>query len=156
MRGTVQHIAITVSNMERSLAFYKDLLDSEVLYQMQRTGAGIEKIVGVPGAKLKVAMLQAPNTEVELLEYVKPRGRAFDLENNDVGRMHFCLQVENMDEAYASLCEKGVRFVNPPVKVTKGRTKGWIVAYLLDPDGLSIELCQLPPEGSFVPSHKAE
>ncbi len=149
MRRTVHHVAITVSDLEESLEFYENLLHTKVLYQMERSGEGIERITGVPGAKIKVAMLEAPNVEVELLEYTVPAGRPYDRANNDIGSMHFCLEVENVEEVYADLCKRGVRFNSPPVRVTEGPTKGWRVAYCLDPDGVSVEVCELPPRGNF-------
>ena len=66
----VHHTGITVSDLDRSVAFY-ERLGFEVAERMEEEGEEVERGVGVPGAKLRVAMLEGPNSRLELIQYRK-------------------------------------------------------------------------------------
>ena len=79
---SVWHTSWTVSDLERSIAFYRDLMGFELLRRRVRTGSFIETVVGFPGAELHIAAMRlprAPDTasqhHLELIQYVSPKGR---------------------------------------------------------------------------------
>jgi catechol 2,3-dioxygenase-like lactoylglutathione lyase family enzyme len=89
------HTGITVSNLERSLAFWRDVLGFEFSHTAHQTGQMAEQITGVKSAELKLAVVKAPGGhKIELLEYLAPpdRKRA-DLRPCDVGHIHVALDV---------------------------------------------------------------
>ena len=139
------HTSYTVSNLETSLAFYRDLLGFEVLHIRPRiTNRYFRDIVGFPDGVIKGAYLAIPGTNhrLELFEYVHPRGTRLDTRNNNPGSSHMALYVDDLVAMYGELKAKGVQFRSPPVYMDEGpNTGGWAV-YMLDPDGISIELFQ--------------
>src|ERR1700758_1565193 len=93
------HTGITVSNLERSLAFWRDVLGFELSHRAHQAGAMAEEITGVKGAELKLAVVKAPGGhKIELLEYLAPpdRKRA-DVRPCDVGHIHVALVVDDLD-----------------------------------------------------------
>src|SRR5204863_4859227 len=82
------HTGITVSNLERSLEFWRDVLGFELSHTAHQTGELAREITGVAGAELKLAVLKAPGGhKIELLEYLAPpdRTKHADLRPCDVG-----------------------------------------------------------------------
>ena len=60
MLTSVWHTSWTVSDLDRSVAFYRDLLGFELVETKHRIGAFIEEVVGFDGAELKIATLRIP------------------------------------------------------------------------------------------------
>ena len=149
------HTSFTVSNLQRSLEFYHDLLGFEVIYvRPQITNQYFRAIVDFPDGVIKGAMLAMPGTDhhLELFEYVQPRGTPADVRNNNPGSAHIALLVEDLVPMVAALKAKGVQFRSPPIYLDEGpNTGGWAV-YMLDPDGITIELFQAPPSTSTTTS----
>jgi len=140
----VHHTCITVSDLERSIGFYRDLLGLELLLteESERSQDDRSKALGVAGAKVKLAILSAGNARVELIEYVASTGRPYDRKNNDVGAMHIAFQVEDIDAVYQRLVDHGVSFTAPPATIPAGPMAGWRWTYFFDPDGVSLEIIQ--------------
>lgn len=140
--GGVHHIGIPVSNIERSLKWYQEVLGLEFVFLTEGSGEGTSKAVGVPNAHLKFAFLKAGDAIFELLEYVTPRGEAYDRRNCDIGACHVAFEVEDIEEAYTRLSASGVQFNTPPVFVDSGPLEGCAFCYFSDPDGIQLEIFQ--------------
>ena len=66
---TVRHAGITVTNMEKALAFYRDLLGLKVVLDVELEGAFFHRITAHPGPR-RVVMLEAPDgNRVELFQF---------------------------------------------------------------------------------------
>src|SRR3979411_2203973 len=94
------HTGITVSNLERSLDFWQNVLGFEFSHRAHQTGEMTSEITGVPGAEIKLAVVKAPGGhKIELLEYLAPadRKKHVDLRPCDVGSVHIALTVDNLD-----------------------------------------------------------
>ena len=146
MDGTV-HFSFTVSDLARSLAFYQGTLGLELLGTMKRTGLEISRLVGFENAHLKIARLQLPDAggiTLELIEYASPQGTPIDGRPCNPGTSHLCFRVNDMDAAYAALRAKGVRFRSEPVEVSAGMNQGARTVYFSDPDGIPLEMFQMP------------
>jgi catechol 2,3-dioxygenase-like lactoylglutathione lyase family enzyme len=135
----VHHTGITVSDLDRSVAFYEQL-GFEVAERIEEEGEEVERGVGVPGAKLRVAMLEGPNSRLELIEYLQPSDGPAPHPNNGIGAAHVCVEVEDVDAAVAELREQGIEFVTEPITHEVGRIR-WV--YAKDPDGITAELLQV-------------
>jgi catechol 2,3-dioxygenase-like lactoylglutathione lyase family enzyme len=140
----IHHTCITVSDLDRSVAFYRDLLGLELIMteESERSGDDRSKALGVPKAKVKLAILRAGDARVELIEYVTAKGRPYDRGNNDAGTMHIAFQVHDIDAIYQLLVDHGVRFTSPPATIPAGPMQGWRWTYFSDPDGVSLEIIQ--------------
>src|SRR5216110_1383431 len=137
------HTGITVSNLERSLAFWRDVLGFELSHRAHQTGELAEEITGVPGAEISLAVLKAPGHKIELLEYLTPRDRKrIDVRPCDVGSVHVAFTVENLDEILNTIAASGWRTAGKPQTLRSGPNAGKRVIYVRDPDGTTIELMQ--------------
>ena len=137
-----------MSDLGRSLVFYRDLLGCEVIATQEKEGGYLAAIVGYPEAHVRMAHLRVPGAEhvIELFEYLAPAGTRADVEPRNVGASHLCFIVDDLPSLYESLREQGVdSFVSPPVEVDTGLNKGGCALYLRDPDGIIVELFQPPP-----------
>jgi len=141
------HTGITVSSLERSLTFWRDVLGFEYSHTAHQTGEMAEEITGVKGAELKLAVVKAPNGhKIELLEYLAPADRRKDagLRPCDVGHVHVALVVENLEPLLQRIAASGWKAAGKPQTLTKGPNAGKRVIYVRDPDGTTIEFMEIP------------
>ena len=141
----VDHFALTVSDLERSLQFYRDMLGLEVRVRRVWNEEYVRKMVGFPDASMDIALLALPGSEeqqLELIEYQQPRARPPRNPINAAGSAHLCFIVDDILETYDRLRQEGIEFVSAPVAVPVGPNKGRRTAYLLDPDGIVVQLMQ--------------
>lgn len=134
----VHHTGITVSDLDRSVEFYEQL-GFEVVERMEEEGEEVERGTGVAAARLRVAMLQGPNSRLELIEYLQPADGPAPHPNNGIGAAHVCLEVEDVDAAVDELRGRGVQFLSDPITHEAGIR--WV--YAKDPDGITAELLQV-------------
>jgi catechol 2,3-dioxygenase-like lactoylglutathione lyase family enzyme len=147
------HTAFTVSDIERSIKFYTELLGFELVHQQRQSNEYTRKFVGYPDADLYAAMLAVPGLDhgrskhlVELNQYVAPVGEKLDVQTCNTGAAHLALIVDDIHSTYEFLSSHGVRFKSEPVAITAGRNAGGFTCYFLDPDGITLEILQLRPE----------
>ena len=144
----LDHVAVTVSDMERSLAFYCDLLGLKEVERHHLEGEVISKMAGKPDVIMEVVRLEAPETPgvlLDLQQYVAPEGKVSEAQLGDVAHSHFCFGVPDVWAAYEELTAKGVEFVSEPVSFDLE----WGIVYVVffkDPDGFILELMQVPIE----------
>lgn len=139
------HTGITVSNLERSLAFWQDVLGFELSHRAHQTGELASEITGVSGAEISIAVLKAPGHKIELLEYLAPPDRKnVDLKPCDVGHAHVALTVDNLDPVLDSIAASGWKAAGKPQTLKTGPNAGKRVVYVRDPDGTTIEFMQMP------------
>ncbi|MGB2711655.1 MAG: VOC family protein [Conexibacter sp.] len=138
------HTGFQVADLERSLAFYRDLLGLEVIWRRVVTDDYIATLVGYPGLELHQALLRIPGTEhcLELLDYRNVERTPIDPRTANPGTAHICFVVERLAELYVRLLDAGVTFVSPPLVPTVGPNLGRLVAYMHDWDGIRVELFQ--------------
>ena len=141
------HTGITVSNLERSLVFWRDVLGFEFSHRTHQTGELAGEITGVPGAEISLAVVKAPGGhKIELLEYLAPpdRKQHVDLKPCDVGAVHVALIVNDLDAVLNMLTASGWKAAGKPQTLKSGPNTGKRVVYVRDPDGTTIEFMQLP------------
>jgi catechol 2,3-dioxygenase-like lactoylglutathione lyase family enzyme len=142
----VHHAGVTVRDLDRSLAWYKEMFDLEPTICVRNTepiAPEIGEAVGVPGACLSYAFLPIGSGLVELIEYHEPVGGDYELSNNDVGATHVGFRVDDVAAQYEYMKARGAHFRHPPI-VLHGELEGVVFAYASDPDGLQVELWQEP------------
>jgi catechol 2,3-dioxygenase-like lactoylglutathione lyase family enzyme len=144
----ILHTGLTVSDLDRSLAFYRDLLGLELITQWDSSQPYLRTIVGYPDAELRIALLRLPGPtgaaghHIELLEYRRPRGRRGDADTYNPGNGHVAFMVDDLETTYTELRAKGVRFKSAPVDITHGRNAGGRAVYFFDPDDITLEMIQ--------------
>jgi glyoxylase I family protein len=141
------HIGITVSNLERSLAFWREVLGFEFSHSAHQKGEMAEQITGVKGTELKLGVVKAPSGhKIELLEYLAPADHKKDthLRPCDVGHVHVALAVENLEPLLQKIAASGWKAAGKPQTLTSGPNAGKRVIYVRDPDGTTIEFMEVP------------
>ena len=141
------HTGITVSNLERSLEFWQNVLGFEFSHRAHQTSEMASEITGVPGAEIKLAVVKAPSGhKIELLEYLAPADRKKDvnLRPCDVGHVHVALTVENLDAILENIAASGWKAAGKPQTLKSGPNAGKRVIYVRDPDGTTIEFMEMP------------
>lgn len=140
------HTGITVTNLERSLAFWRDVLGFELSHRAHQTGDLAHEITGVAGAEISIAVLRAPGGhKIELLEYLAPAARKnFDPRPCDVGSVHIALTVDDLDAVLSAIAASGWKAAGQTQTLTVGPNAGKRVVYVRDPDGTTIEFMQPP------------
>lgn len=150
LRG-VWHFSFTVSDLDRSIAFYRDLLGLELVHTQEQDNAYTRRLVGFPDAVLRVAQLAVPGQprgisthDLELVEYVRPKGVRGEGRINDPAAAHLAVTITDAWAAYERLTDAAVRFVSPPNAITAGINEGGYACYFYDPDDIVLELLQPP------------
>jgi len=132
------HVAITVKAMERSVAFYRDLLGFEVLGQLLlRDGT------------FKIVYLRSGSACVELFEFRDNDAQtAVGVPDPVGGFKHLALQTDDVDAVAAKLKAAGTVFTVEP----KDASGGVRLAFFRDPDGNLLELVSgLPNVAPYRP-----
>lgn len=145
--ASLHHTGLTVSDLDRSLAFYRDLLGFELVLEQEKQGGYLGAIVGSPDAHVRMAHVKLPGSDhrIELFQYLHPPGiePSTRLEPWSIGPTHICLIVDDLGSLYDRLRSAGLdTFVSAPVEVDTGANAGGSALYLRDPDGTLLELFQ--------------
>jgi len=140
----VSHFGIQVADLERSVAFYGELLGLELVTRWVRDQKYIQELVGYPGVELQVAVFRLPESEsfLEILEYRNVERTAVDPATANPGTAHLCVYVRDIEALHARLLASGVRFVSEIKSPNVGPNSGGKVVYMLDPDGIRVELLE--------------
>ncbi len=146
----VDSIGITVADMDRALAFYTGVLRFAKVRDRELSGRQYELLTGVFGARSHIVRLRLGSEEIELTEFLSPRGRPMpaDVRPNDRVFQHVAIVVRDLDEAYAVLRTHGVEHAStgPQRLPAWNANAGGIGAfYFRDPDRHFLEILSFPP-----------
>jgi glyoxylase I family protein len=130
----IHHTGLTVSNLERTLAFWCDALGMQVVVQQDRQGGYFEQIVGEHGVDVRTAQIAFGG-----------EGPRIELRTADVGFSHVCVACDDVDGLLERLVAAGGEAVSEPISVDTGVNAGGRGVYVRDPDGHVLELFTPPP-----------
>jgi catechol 2,3-dioxygenase-like lactoylglutathione lyase family enzyme len=152
-------IGLTVSDMERSVAFYRDLLGFEKTSDTEVAGPAYERLTGLAGLRARVVSMRLGAERIELTEFLTPRGRPAptDSRSNDVWFQHVAIITNDIEQGYLWLRQHDVRQVSPgPQRLPDWNPKaGGIKAfYFRDPDGHPLEILEFPPDKGEARWHR--
>ena len=127
----IDHIGIAVESLEKTIPFYRDVLELELL--------GIEE---VPSQKVRVAMFAIGNSRIELLEptsHESPVAKA--IEKRGQGVHHIAYAVDSASAEIESFIEKGIRMIDTTPRTGAGGSK---IAFVHPSDSGKVltELCE--------------
>ena len=142
------HVGLTVTNLEKSIEFYRDILGMEFKGQMTMEGPETDKLFGRPNSKARVAYLNASDElhcpPVELIHFENIEVEKHDTDLFTTSASEICFAVEDIEKAYKDLKAKGVEFISEPQHFDFSES-GYgesIAVYFKDPDGIILELTQ--------------
>jgi catechol 2,3-dioxygenase-like lactoylglutathione lyase family enzyme len=146
----VDEIGMTVSDLDRSVAFYRNVLGFEETSETELAGEAYEHLEGVFALRMRVARMRLGRESIELTQYLAPRGRPFPVDSraNDRWFQHVAIVVSDLDRAYRVLRRHRVAHASsgPQRLPDWNPAAGGIGAfYFRDPDGHFLELIQFPP-----------
>ena len=159
--SAVISVGMTVSDMDRAVQFYTEVLPFVKEYDTELSGRPWEQLHGVFGARVRVVGLRLGDERLELTQYVAPKGRPYpaDTRGNDRWFQHVAIIVSDMARAYAHLRERGV----PHASTGPQRLPDWnpgaggIEAfYFRDPDGHFLEILAFPQGKGDARWHRKE
>ena len=147
MISGVHHACVSVSDMEKSLAFYRDVLGMKEEMNLKFDADPV--MMDLQGTKPKqhLVMLSAGNAIVELIQYIEPKGKPDTRRTCDFGTSHVCFQVDDIKKAYEQAVAKGVNtFHKPPDFINGSGTPldGHGYVYFRGPDNEIVEFMQVP------------
>jgi catechol 2,3-dioxygenase-like lactoylglutathione lyase family enzyme len=145
----VESIGMTVSDMDRSVAFYSGLAFQKVS-DVEVLGEQYEQLEGVFGARMRIVRMQLGNEYLDLTEYLAPRGRPIpvDSRSNDLWFQHIAIVVRDMDQAFEKLRALKVQFVSTgpqTLPASLPAAAGIKAFYFRDPDQHNLEIIYFPP-----------
>jgi glyoxylase I family protein len=130
----VSHVSIGVSDMERSIAFYRDVFGWEQLFDERMEGPAFEELTHFPGAAGRACGGCIGSLRVELMQFnFIPDGPA----PSGLGLRVLSMETPDAHAAHAELVRRGVPVSGPPVEVF-----GVHMFFVIDPDGQGIEMCE--------------
>ena len=148
----LSHIGLCVSELERSVSFYRDALEFQELSALDVSGADADTLLELEGVKLRAVYLERDGTRIELLQFDAPgcTGGPGPAPVNRLGLTHLSLRVDDLDatvlavERSGGRCLAATRIENPRFQTR--------AVFVVDPDGLRIELLQTPGDPSALPA----
>jgi len=148
--SAVDSVAVTVSDLDRSVDFYTKVLTFEKVSEREVAGDAYEHLFGVFGLRVRSARLRLGNEYLELQQFLAPRGRPVPLDShsNDRWFQHVAIIVSDMTAAYARLRSFNVEHASsgPQRLPDWNPNAGGIEAfYFRDPDGHNLEVLKFPP-----------
>ena len=129
------HFGVTVTDLNRAVAFYRDVLGLDVLAEFEVGGEAFETGVDVEGASASFAHLDAGDARVELVEYDPEGEDRTGGAVNQPGAKHLGLTVDDVDAVYESLPDD-VETLSEP-QTTESGTR---IFFVRDPDGNLVEI----------------
>ena len=142
----IHHTALTVSDLDRSLRFYRDQLGFQEIVRRRISGGYLGRLMGRPDLELELVVLRHGPTKLELIRYDHPRRNPSPPADGNPGAVHLALLVDDARAWFRRLSEAGIRFQSEPVPIDEGPNRGGCAVFAFDPDGYWVELPEVTPE----------
>jgi catechol 2,3-dioxygenase-like lactoylglutathione lyase family enzyme len=152
----VESIGMTVSDIDRSMAFYSDVLAFKPVSDVEVDGPEYDQLWGIFGVRARVVRMQLGEQQLELIEFLAPpdvRPIPVPSYSNDLWFQHFAIVVRDMETAWAQLRMHHVRQISPRpqmIPLSNPSAAGIKAMKFRDPDGHNLELLWFP-EGKGNP-----
>lgn len=139
-----------MSDLERSLAFYRDALGFREVSRLEVDGPETDRLLDLGGVRLRAVYLERDGARIELLKFDAPGETAPGPHPiNRLGLTHLSFRVESLDDAIAAVAAAGGRPL-PDSRIENPRFRTAAI-FVTDPDGLRLELLQTPGDPASLP-----
>src|SRR5262245_17784118 len=145
------HLGICVSDIERSLRFYRDVLGCKEVGHLELEGPPAATLNGWPDVKVRAIYLERDGWRLELMEFAVPGwiGPSSPRPMNQIGLTHLSFRVADLDAVCAQIAAAGGGVLNETRLAVPGHATRAIMAF--DPDGVRLELIERPGDPNAVP-----
>ena len=148
MMRAIDHVGLTVADLDRAVEFWCGRLGLRQLGRVTETGPDIAALIGEDSVELEIADLDAGDRRIiELIKYIRPAGRPIRARSSDPGSSRIALRVDDLGAALERIQGSQARHISrDPVLLRDpgGPWDGVACCYIADPDGNIIELVQRP------------
>lgn len=147
---SVLSVGFTVSDMDRSVAFYRDVLTFKPVSDVEVDGPEYDQLYGCFGVRARVVRMRLGEQQIELMQFISPpdlRAIPVPSYSNDLWFQHFAIAVRDMDAAWAQLRKHHVRQISPrpqTIPASNPPAAGIKAIKFRDPDGHNLELLWFP------------
>ena len=147
---SVASVGFTVSDMDRSVAFYRDVLMFKQVSTVEVDGPEYDQLWGIFGVRARVVRMQLGEQQLELIEFLSPpdvRPIPVPSYSNDLWFQHFAIVVRDMEKAWGKLRKHHVRQISPrpqTIPISNPAAAGIKAIKFRDPDGHNLELLWFP------------
>ena len=139
------HTGFVVKDIDRTIAFYTEVMGLKLVGRTERSGDFASKLLAFPDAHIKGAFVElGDGHQLELIQYINPPGGDGQLQRNDAGASHLAFFVADIDAFYAEKSGQGLTFNSDPASLYGEDGKLLRKAlYAQDPDGNWLEFVEL-------------
>lgn len=139
----MDHAAISVKDMDKAIAFYRDVIGMEKVLDRE-FGEGMAKLISVPGTRVRIVHMKLGEVIVELFDYAHPKGREPrpDPQQSDYGITHIGFEVEDFWGTLEHLRDHGVKLLGEAIEIRPGV----FVAYMHGVEHEVIEIREVLPQ----------
>jgi glyoxylase I family protein len=135
----LNHVGITVTDLDRSLAFYCGIAGMELFSRRRMQGEWFDTLTHNQGADIDVAMVRLEGFVLQLVQYLAAGGTALGLAHHHAGNPHLCINVDDVDAHHVRATEESL----DPTPIVDILGSGIRSFYVNDPDGVPVEFLQM-------------
>lgn len=139
--AVVGHVGLTVTDLDASVAFYRDVVGFEPIGRTEVAGEWFDTLTHNDGARIDVAMLRMGGFVLQLVAYRAGGGEPLRPAHHRPGSPHLSIEVDDLDERHARIRALGTHDPTPVVDVMGAGIRSF---YVVDPDGVPVEFLQMP------------
>jgi catechol 2,3-dioxygenase-like lactoylglutathione lyase family enzyme len=157
----IRAIGLTVSDVDRSQAFYMKALGFRLISDVTVEGQDYSELEDLAGANIRIVTLQLGDELIRLMQYLNLAGKPIpsDSQSNDLWFQHLAIVVSDMASAYDHVRSFLVDPIStaPQTIPLENKTSGGVQAFKFrDPDGHDLELIWFPPDKGKAKWHQRD
>jgi catechol 2,3-dioxygenase-like lactoylglutathione lyase family enzyme len=145
----VKRTTILVRDMQKSLAFYRDILGWDVFYEGDVDGESVAQLMGMPCTGVKMVVLNAHGSQFGNVGLMEVKDAAPPMENIPppkrirYGEAALVISTQNILDLHDKIAKAGYVVINAPAKIgVPGRPMAVLEMFVRDPDGVLVNLTQ--------------
>ncbi|HHX43516.1 MAG TPA: hypothetical protein GX714_05950 [Chloroflexi bacterium] len=133
----MDHVAMSVKDMDKAIAFYQDVVGMEKVFDRE-FDTPMARLIGVEGTRVRIVHMKFGDNVLELFDYHYPKGRELrpDHQQSDYGLIHIGFLVKDFWATYQALKDRGIEFLGEALEIRPGV----FVAYFR---GVEYEVCEI-------------
>ena len=147
----LDHVSFTVMDLERSVSFWESLLGEPPTSRVEYRDPKDAEVIGYPGVRMSAAYFEFPGGTLLDCSSTSTKPASVPPASSEtfvVGNAHVGLVLDDLDAACERIRAYGTEYRSAaPVPLTSGAHAGGRSIYIRDPDGITVELLELPDHG---------